>query len=176
MLARTGLEGLTIRALATEIGVAPMSVYRHVTNKVDLLSDVVDRMLAEVWRPDREKDDWREWTVAAADRLRTFIVAEPAAREVYLDHPVVSPVAVARMDEMVRVLAAGLGDENLAREAYALLQTYTIGFATVQAARAQWRPRDRAGSELAARIAAFSSTEHFCNGARYLLDGVAGRS
>lgn len=176
MLERSGLAGLTIRALADELGVAPMSVYRHVTNKIDLLSEVVDQMLAGRWRPEDTAGDWREWTIVAADRLRDFIVDEPAAREVYLDHPVVSPAAVARMDEMTRVLETGLGSAAKAGEVYALVQTYTIGFATVQAARSHWRPRDRAGHELAARIAAFSSAENFRNGVRYILDGVAARS
>lgn len=173
-LARTGLSGLTIRALANELGVAPMSVYRHVRNKIDLLSEIVDQMLAEQWQPDQDRSDWRVWIIAAADRLREFLVGEPAAREVFLDHPVASPAAVERMEEMVRVLESGLGDEPLAREVYALVQTYTIGFAMVQAARAQWRPGDAAGHELAARIAAFSSAENFRDGVRYIVDGVAG--
>jgi AcrR family transcriptional regulator len=173
MLARTGLPGLTIRALADELGVAPMSVYRHVTNKIDLLSEIVDQMLAERWRPDTDEADWRGWIVAAADRLRRFVVDEPAAREVYLDHPVVSPAAVARMDEMVGVLGRGLGDQQLADEVYVVVQTYTIGFATIQAARAQWRPRGAVDHELAVRVAAFSRGERFRDGVSYILAGAS---
>jgi AcrR family transcriptional regulator len=51
---------MTIRSLAAELGVAPMSLYRHVRNKDDLIDEVVDRLLARAWKPGASisRDPW----------------------------------------------------------------------------------------------------------------------
>ncbi|MEV6158999.1 TetR family transcriptional regulator [Nonomuraea sp. NPDC052129] len=41
-----GLEAITMRRLATELGVAPMAPYRHVSGKDDLLELMVDHVYA----------------------------------------------------------------------------------------------------------------------------------
>ncbi len=48
MLEEGGGQALTMRALATRLGVTPMSLYRHVTNRAGLLRIVSDRVYAEV--------------------------------------------------------------------------------------------------------------------------------
>jgi AcrR family transcriptional regulator len=131
---------MSIRSLAGELGIAPMSVYRHVRDKDDLLDEVVDRLLVRTWKPRADESDWKAWTAEAADRLRHFLVAQPAALHVYLSHPVVSPAALARMATIMRVLRAALGDEEDAVAAYAAIHTYTVGFAALEASRARQRP------------------------------------
>ena len=54
--------------------------------------------------PVRSRDDWQAWVIQAADKLRHFLVAQPAALHVYLRHPVVSPAAIDRMNAMMDVL------------------------------------------------------------------------
>lgn len=135
-LLRTQPSGvISIRSVATELGVSPMAIYRHVRNKSDLLDVLVGELLATAWRPETPLRNWRAWTLEAADRLRTFLVANPIALDVYLNHPVTSPAAVARMETMLRVLTRGLGDERRARRAYATIHTYTLGFAALEVAR-----------------------------------------
>jgi TetR/AcrR family transcriptional regulator, tetracycline repressor protein len=131
---------MTIRSLAGELGVAPMSLYRHIRNKDDLLDEVVDRLLAATWRPAAAVDDWQAWVIEAAARLRDFLVTQPAALHVYLRHPVVSPAAIERMDVMVDVLRRTGADEQTARRAYGAVHTYTIGFAALEASRARGAP------------------------------------
>ena len=43
-----GLEALSMRRLAEELGVAPMALYRHVANKDDLVDGMVDVVFGEV--------------------------------------------------------------------------------------------------------------------------------
>jgi AcrR family transcriptional regulator len=43
-----GIEGCTMRALAARLGVTPMSIYRHVADKDDVLRRLPDSMLAGV--------------------------------------------------------------------------------------------------------------------------------
>jgi AcrR family transcriptional regulator len=162
---------MTIRGLAADMGVAPMSLYRHVRDKDDLLDEVVDRLLARAWRPRRPGSDWRVWVSDAADRLRRLLVDQPAALHVYLRHPVVSPAALARMEAMMAVLAGVGADEPAARRAYAAIHTYTIGFASLEASRAAWTP-DGASTDVAAELASYTAPEQFKAGLRFLLDGI----
>src|ERR1700731_4979096 len=43
-------ESMTIRSIAAELGVAPMTIYRHVRSRDELLDDVADVVLARNWR------------------------------------------------------------------------------------------------------------------------------
>jgi TetR/AcrR family transcriptional regulator, tetracycline repressor protein len=174
-----GYEEMSIRSLAASLGVAPMSLYRHIRDKDDLLGEVTDRLLASAWRPAAAEDDWRAWITEAASRLRDFLVSQPAALHVYLSHPVVSPAAIQRMNAMMSVLRrAGLGEEA-ARSAYGALHTYTIGFAALEASRAgsaagSGDAADENAGSLSRRLAAYTTTRQFIQGLRYLLQGIGG--
>jgi len=168
-----GYEEMSIRSLAADIGVAPMSLYRHIRDKDDLLNEVVDRLLAQVWRPTVSDDDWQEWIVEAVASLRLFLVSQPAALHVYLRHPVVSPAAVERMDAMMAVLRKAGLDEASARSAYGALHTYTIGFAALEASRASQIPGRAEDTNLAQQLAAYTTAGQFVAGLRYLLEGIS---
>ncbi|HET6963266.1 MAG TPA: TetR/AcrR family transcriptional regulator [Acidimicrobiales bacterium] len=172
MLRTHGYEQITIRAIANEMGVAPMSLYRHIRDKDDILDEVVDRLLARQWRPRSETSDWKEWVGEAADRLHRFLVDQPAALHVFLDHPVVSPSNVARMQAMMEVLREELCDEEAAGRAYGAIQTYTIGFAALEAARAGWVPPDGDENPVARQLASYTTPRQFSVGLGYLLAGI----
>ncbi|HTW07153.1 MAG TPA: TetR/AcrR family transcriptional regulator [Acidimicrobiales bacterium] len=166
---------LTIRSLAARLGVAPMSLYRHVRDKDDLLGEVVDRLLAEAWQPAGSAEDWRAWVTEAAERLHSFLVGQPAAMYVFLRHPVVSPAAIARMKAVMTVLRGAGFDESSARRAYAAVHTYTVGFSALESARAGWAPAKGEVTAIAAQLAAYTTPRQFAEGLNYLLDGIQNR-
>lgn len=170
-----GFEEMTIRGLAADLGVAPMSLYRHVRDKTDLLDEVVDLLLTRVWKPRADESDWKAWIAEAAEKLRKFLVSQPAALHVYLSHPVVSPSAIRRMEAVMEVLRGALGDERSAQRAYAAIHTYTIGFAALEASREGWDPTEAgpAHHDLADRLAAYTTARQFAEGLNYLLNGIA---
>lgn len=170
-----GYEGMSIRSLAAQLGVSPMALYRHIRDKNDLLDEVVDILLAELWRPAADEDDWQAWIIEAAVRLREFLVTQPAGLHVYLDHPVVSPTAVQRMDAMMDVLRGAGLDEATARSAYGALHTYTIGFAALEASRSGWVPDSGDATSVARQLAAYTTPGQFVEGLRYLLAGIGGQ-
>ena len=176
IVAAGGYEEMSIRSLAASLGVAPMSLYRHIRDKDDLLDEVVDRLLASVWRPAAAEDDWHAWITEAASRLREFLASQPAALHVYLRHPVVSPAAVDRMNAMMGVLRQAGIDEETARSAYGTLHTYTVGFAALEAARAGWTPGTEDSAVLARQLAAYTTTGQFTEGLRYVLEGISSHS
>lgn len=170
----SGFESLTIRSLSADLGVAPMSLYRHVRDKDDLLEEVADRLLADVRLPRPRRGDWRNWVIEAADRLRALLVEEPAVLYVYLHHPVVSPAAVARMERFLAVLRQAGFDDTEARHAYAAIQTYTIGFAALQASRIGWKPPPDPPDPVVLELASYATARQFGDGLRYMLEGIAG--
>lgn len=175
VVASRGYEQLTIRGLARDLGVSPMALYRHVRDKDDLLTDVVDRLLRTAWRPRTATERRREWLIEAADRLRRFLVNQPAALHVYLRRPAVSPSARTRMRAMLAVLEELTGDACGAHEAYAVLQTYTIGFAALEVSRTGAELGAEVPEALAEELAAYTSPHQFAQGLGYLLDGMQQR-
>ena len=72
-----GAAALSMRALATRLGVVPAALYRHVGSKEQLYDLVLDRVLAEV---DCQADPALPWTgqvTALARRLRAVLEDHP---------------------------------------------------------------------------------------------------
>jgi TetR/AcrR family tetracycline transcriptional repressor len=65
-----GLEAVTVRRLAQELGVTPMALYWHFKNKDELLLGVVDHALSSV-RATREATD--PWTVQVRAMLEALV-------------------------------------------------------------------------------------------------------
>src|SRR6056297_3581786 len=56
---RDGLEALSMRTLAAELGVKAMSLYNHVANKDAIIDGIVDRVVAEIELPPHSTE-WKE--------------------------------------------------------------------------------------------------------------------
>jgi hypothetical protein len=54
-----GMEAVTMRRLAKNLGVGAMSLYWHVPNKEDLLDLMLDAAFGEVELPERPAGNWR---------------------------------------------------------------------------------------------------------------------
>ncbi|TWD81232.1 TetR family transcriptional regulator [Kribbella amoyensis] len=54
-----GLEAVSMRRIAADLGVAPMSLYRHVENKDELVAQMADEVFGELELPDPGPDGWR---------------------------------------------------------------------------------------------------------------------
>jgi TetR/AcrR family tetracycline transcriptional repressor len=98
-----GLEGLTIRRLATHLGVTPMALYWHFKNKDELLEAVADRLWSLV---DTKVDPSRPWP----ERLRTIMYA---LMDVLRAHPpaasLLNTVAPFEAEHCFAIMDAALG-------------------------------------------------------------------
>jgi AcrR family transcriptional regulator len=73
-----GLDALSMHKLGARLGVKAMSLYKHVTNKDDLLDGIVEVMWTEI--PIRPAgDDWRDAVRGLATALRALVHRHPAA-------------------------------------------------------------------------------------------------
>ena len=57
---REGLAAVSIRRVAAELGIRPMSIYTHVASKDDLVDLMLDQVIAEALVPEPLPEDWRE--------------------------------------------------------------------------------------------------------------------
>ncbi|HEX4247031.1 MAG TPA: TetR/AcrR family transcriptional regulator C-terminal domain-containing protein [Pseudonocardia sp.] len=81
-----GLDALTIRRLAVELGVTPMALYWHFSNKDELIDALAEYLFGQVVLPEtRAGADWvaalRELQVAFVAALRPHPAVAPLARD-----------------------------------------------------------------------------------------------
>jgi len=76
LIEERGLEGFSMRSLATELGVFPATLYWHVGDRGQLLGLVEYRWIRDVELPDH-LTDWREWMMELGRRYRAAAFAHP---------------------------------------------------------------------------------------------------
>jgi AcrR family transcriptional regulator len=123
-----GLEAFSMRTLAQAMRVAPMSLYRHVQSKDDLIDGIVDLIFAEI-EPPAADTDWRP-----AMRRRAFLVRDAMARHRWAIGLMESraspgPASLRHHDAVIGCLRAGGFDMAGTAHAYSLLDSYIYGFA-----------------------------------------------
>ena len=91
-----GLEALTIRRLAQELGVTPMALYWHFRNKEELLTGLTDQFWSEI---DTDVDEGAPW----AARLRALL---ESLVSVLRTHPSASQLLVAGEKQSAAALEA----------------------------------------------------------------------
>lgn len=170
-LRTTGFEQMTIRSLAADLDVAPMSLYRYIRDKDDLMDEVVEELLIQSQPMPATTGTWQARLTVAAEGLRRLLVEEPGALYVYVRHPVISPSAIRRMELMLNILREAGYDAAAAKTAYLSIQTYTVGFAALETSRAGWTPPEKT-SRLARELVNMTSPKQFASGLRYLLAGI----
>lgn len=170
-LRTVGFEQMTIRSLAADLDVAPMSLYRYIRDKDDLMDEVVEELLIQSQPLPAATGTWQERLTGAAEALRRLLVEQPGALYVYLRHPVISPTAIRRMEMMLKILHEAGFDTPSSKTAYAALQTYTVGFAALETSRAGWVPPEKTG-RTAHELVTMTSPRQFASGLGYLLAGI----
>jgi AcrR family transcriptional regulator len=71
-----GFEAVTMRRVATLLGMATMSLYSHVASKDELIELAADELMAEIVL-DEMPGHWREALTAIARRSREFFLRHP---------------------------------------------------------------------------------------------------
>jgi AcrR family transcriptional regulator len=70
VLDRQGMDGLSMRRVADELGTGPASLYWHVRNKGELLQLLSERLAAEIELPDPDPSRWQEQLKDLARQMR----------------------------------------------------------------------------------------------------------
>ena len=123
-----GLEALTIRTLAEELGVAPMALYRHVANKDDLIDAMIDVVFSEIGLPSGGAD-WKTAMRERAISVRDALTRHPWAIGLMESRRRPGPANLRHHDAVIGKLRAAGFSVEMAAHAYSLLDSYIYGFA-----------------------------------------------
>ena len=122
-----GIEALSMRRLAQELGVEAMSLYYHVANKGDTLEAIVDMVVDEIELPPAEVE-WRSAIRTIATSAHDILVRHPWAPNLVLSG---SGLSMARLRYMEAILGslrrAGFSPE-MTDHAYHALDSHIMGF------------------------------------------------
>lgn len=122
-----GLAALTMRAVATELGMGTMSLYRYVADREELEGLVVDLVLGNVDVSTPNRAPWKERVTLLFGRVRAAVGA----------HPATVPLLLTRRDTSASLLRFGecalaiLTDGGFSGErravAFRCLNSYVLG-------------------------------------------------
>jgi AcrR family transcriptional regulator len=101
-----GIEPLSMRALAGDLGVVPMALYKHVADKDDLLGGMIDAVVAGYALPDPELA-WRERVRARVMTARASLAAHPWLPAAIAARATPTPAVLAHMDAIAGDFVSG---------------------------------------------------------------------
>ena len=122
-----GIESLSMRRLAQELGVEAMSLYHYVANKRELLGAMLDVVFSEMGLPAAE-GDWRSALRASAISAHQVLMRHAWACPLVTSPTGPSPARLRWMDGILgRLRGAGFSPE-MTHHAYHALDSHIVGF------------------------------------------------
>jgi AcrR family transcriptional regulator len=138
-----GFAALSLRSVARQLEVGPMTLYTYVSSSDELASLAVDRLVELMIGDTAWPSGWQDALRVFADKLFALVDAHPAMVEAYqrgmLRQGRASQVAKGVLDQLS---ADGMTPEQ-AREAYLAVHSLVLGFALARAGG----PRARLGTQ-----------------------------
>ena len=128
-----GVRALTIRSLAAELGVTPMSVYYYVANKSEILDGIVDEVFTEIDLPPGD-GDWRSEIRRRARSARQVLSRHSWAIALLESRKTPGSATLKHHDAMIGTLRNAGFSVGMTAHAYALLDSFVYGFAIQEAA------------------------------------------
>ncbi|TDC72972.1 TetR family transcriptional regulator [Micromonospora sp. KC606] len=122
-----GIDALSMRRLADELGVVPMALYKHVANKEQLLDGMVDVVAGEIDPPVTGAD----WQAAVRQRIlsaRRVLLRHPWASRVIESRASPTPVVLDYMNSLAGMFRAGGLSVDLVHHAMHALGSRMWGF------------------------------------------------
>ena len=124
---REGLDALTIRAVAAELGMGNMSLYRYVDGREALERLVVDLVLDDVDLNVPARTPWTKGVTLIAERIRRAVFEHPAVVPLFLSHRHVA-LATRRSGDVLLGMLDHAGFHGVRRVvAFRALLAYLVG-------------------------------------------------
>jgi AcrR family transcriptional regulator len=128
LLDRDGLDQLSMRRLAEELGTGAASLYWHVGSKDGLLDLVLDRVIGELDVPDPDPERWQEQLKEVARGQRAGILGHRDMVRISLGRIPLGPNALEYSERVLAILRAGGLPDDLAVVGHHLLIATVNGF------------------------------------------------
>ncbi len=126
-----GIESVTMRLLAQDLGVKAMSLYNHVTDKADIVDGIVDLVFAEIDLPSAEAD-WKTAMRLRANSAREVLLRHPWASSLMQSRTQPGPATLWHHDSVIGSLRQAGFTIEMAAHAFSVIDSYVYGFAQQQ--------------------------------------------
>ncbi|MFJ9415045.1 TetR/AcrR family transcriptional regulator [Streptomyces sp. NPDC101227] len=169
-----GFAAVTMRRLASELGVAPMAAYRHVSGKDDLWALMVDQIMTELAVPD-EVTGWRDVLRAYALGNRAMMLRHPWLAQLPTPHFVLTPNRMAAAERQLAALDGHGMDTDSVMAAFRAVNAYVHGATQSEVALRQymedndWASGDETRRALAPQMTYLMETGRYPTYRRYAL-------
>ena len=111
---RHGLDALSMRRVAAELGVGTMSLYTYVPGKAELLDAMLDHAYTETARPEHGAGDWRTHLEGVAAENLALYQRHPWVLRLITGRPTLGPGELGKYDHEIRALdGIGLTDVEM---------------------------------------------------------------
>jgi TetR/AcrR family transcriptional regulator, tetracycline repressor protein len=140
-----GIEALSMRRLAKELGVDPMAIYHHLPNKRALLRALIEEIFSGMQVMDvKDTGDWRGWVRAWACAFRGLARAHPKLVPKLASYPEAAAEATLESTEELYAAfeAAGMPPREIVG-AVGVVVDYLNGFALAEASGALGDPGEQ---------------------------------
>jgi AcrR family transcriptional regulator len=125
-VADRGVDAVTMRAIATELEVDPMALYRHFQDKDSLLAAFVDDVFSNVGPPERSGV---EGAKELARQYFQALIAHPGLVHITLEHALDSPHQLLMGERIYRAMLEAGYDIETAVMVFSGLQRFVLGSA-----------------------------------------------
>ncbi|MCP9952734.1 TetR/AcrR family transcriptional regulator [Actinomadura madurae] len=143
-----GLDAVSIRRIASELGVRAMSLYTHIDAKEDLLDLMYDEVAGEVLLDGEMPDDWREAVLVLARREREASIRHPWLLQIAGRSVRVGPNGLRHLEQSLAAIARLTDDPEDMLTIVKAVDYYMMGFITFEQGLGQERPQHGPASPL----------------------------
>ena len=133
-----GLENLSMRRLAQELGTGPASLYAHVSGKDELLALLIDLVAGDMERVEPDPERWQEQIKEYARAMRARLAEHRDLAGAALANIPTGPNAIGAMDSLLGIMRAGGLPDDVIALGSDLLAQFVVG-STYEAALFQER-------------------------------------
>jgi TetR/AcrR family transcriptional regulator, tetracycline repressor protein len=131
LLNEVGLEGLTLRRIASELKVQAPALYWHFKNKQELLDEMATTMLRDLigaMGAPEAGQSWAEWMTGMARGLRRMMLGYRDGAKVFSGTRLTDNSVYASLDFTLRKLVDAGFPLRDAVSGYSTVYSYTVGF------------------------------------------------
>jgi len=122
-----GLEGLTLRDVADDLGVSIAALYHHVTSKDDLMRLAAEYSAARVPLPVDTGQHWAMWLHEWAEYNLDAFLAQPGLLAQYLEGAIRAEAIATNLEAILDVLVRQGFSVTEANEAYEVVTACALG-------------------------------------------------
>ncbi|MEV0081324.1 TetR/AcrR family transcriptional regulator [Saccharopolyspora sp. NPDC050642] len=134
-----GIDALSMRRIAAEMGSGTTSLYRHITNKDELLELMIDAVHGEMPLPEGHGEDWLAELAACARTVRAGLLEHPWLAQQAARRPALGPNVIRRGDHTLGVVGRATDDATQAGMVVDAVSTFVLGSVAAELAELETR-------------------------------------